>query len=356
MSISKLKLRYIIYQWAVNYIIMWKIKVFLKRIASGSFKRFFNNLEIVHKESGKNRVILFIDMVISMFVYGIGYLDYLTFGFAYIGHKKRKTFLTMNDNVDMCKRLNDPSVRHIFVNKRNFYSTFNNYLKRDYVDLANGFEEFEKFCKGKSCFFAKGLESFGGLEVQKVDIDGATDLKELFDKLYNKGMFLAEEAIVQHEKMAYLCDRSVNTIRIVTVISEKGEPRFVYALVRVGSGKNDVDNITSGGMYTLLSHEGVITHPLFCDKTVTYYTEHPVSGNEFIGTQMPFFKEAVDLCLEAALVVPNMRYVGWDVSVTADGPLLVEGNDLPGYDMCQNHVFHDDGCGLKAAFENALNG
>ena len=51
----------------------------------------------------------------------------------------------------------------------------------------------------------------------------------------------------------------------------------------------------------------------------------------------------------------RLRYVGWDVAITPDGPVLVEGNDLPGYDMCQNHRFHDDGRGIKDAFEYALN-
>ena len=57
---------------------MRKIKTFLRRVASGSFKRFFRNLNIVHKESGKNRIALFFDMVYCMLAYGVGYLDYRT--------------------------------------------------------------------------------------------------------------------------------------------------------------------------------------------------------------------------------------------------------------------------------------
>ena len=57
---------------------MDKIKVFFRRVASGSFKRFFRNLELVHEQSDKNRVWLFVDMIYSMFRYGVGYLDYMT--------------------------------------------------------------------------------------------------------------------------------------------------------------------------------------------------------------------------------------------------------------------------------------
>lgn len=331
---------------------MGKIKTFFRRVASGSFKRFFRNLNIVHEESGKNRLWLFFSMVFCMFRYGIGYLDYMTFGFAYIKGDKRKTFMTMDDNLALARRLNNSEANPVFTDKLNFNRTFKEYLKRDFVDLNDGFEKFEKFCDGKSCFFAKEPSSFGGLGVQKINLEGK-NLAELYKELADKKLYLAEEAIVQHEEMNTLCARSVNTIRIVTLLSDKGNPNFVYALIRVGSGKNDVDNVTSGGMYTLLSKDGKITHPMFCDKTVSYYTEHPVGGCKFIGFQVPYFKEALELCKSAAKVEKRMRYVGWDVAITPTGPVLVEGNNLPGYDMCQNHRFHDSCEGMKAAFEFA---
>lgn len=327
---------------------------FLRRVASGSFKRFFRNLQIVHEESGKNRIVLFFDMVYCMFAYGIGYLDYLTFGFTYIGKDKRRSFMTMNDNIAITRRLNQPEASVVVEDKLVFHKTFGEMLGRQYVDLQDGFPAFEAFCQGKQTFFAKQPVSYGGLGVRKITLEGQ-DLKELYQQLMDNHMYLAEETIVQHPEMCKLCQRSVNTIRIVTILSDAGNANVVYALVRIGGGTNDVDNVTSGGMYTLLSPEGKITHPAFCDKTVTYYTSHPYNGQELIGFQIPRFQEALDLVRRAAKVDPRLRYVGWDVAITPDGPVLVEGNDLPGYDMCQNHRFHDDGRGIKDAFEYALN-
>lgn len=333
---------------------MNKIKTFLRRVASGSFKRFFRNLNLVHKESGKNRIILFFDMVYSMFRYGVGYLDYMTFGYAFIKKDKRLTFMTMDDNIQMSRRLNQKEAHEVFEDKLIFSRTFGEFMGRDFVDLQEGFEKFSEFCKEKDAFFAKQPVSFGGLGVKKVTLKDEK-LEDIYNELMESKMFLCEEAITQHEEMNHLCSRSVNTIRIATVLSDKGNPHLIYALIRIGSGKNDVDNVTSGGMYTLLSPEGEITHPTFCDKTVSYYTEHPVSGVPFIGFKVPYFKEAVEICFKASKVEPRIRYVGWDVAITPTGPVMVEGNSLPGYDMCQNHRFHDDGCGIKAAFEHAIN-
>ena len=33
--------------------------------------------------------------------------------------------------------------------------------------------------------------------------------------------------------------------------------------------------------------------------------------------------------------MPQVGYVGWDVAVTEDGPVLIEGNDDPGYTAYQ---------------------
>lgn len=332
---------------------MGKIKVFLRRVASGSLKRFFRNLQLVHEESGKNRVWLFFDMIYSMFKYGVGYLDYMTFGYAFIKKDKRLTFMNMDDNIAMVRRLNGRDTYEVFDDKAIFYDRFRDLLGRPFVDLRGGFEAFEAFCEGRETFFAKEPVSFGGLGVKKVTVAGRT-AKEIYDELMQEKLFLAEETIVQHPDMNKLCDRSVNTIRVCTVLSDNGNPHVVYALIRIGSGKNDVDNVSSGGMYTLLSEDGKITHPAFCDKTVTYYTEHPASGFHLIGFEVPFFKEAIDMCKQAALVEPRMRYIGWDIAITENGPVIVEGNNLPGYDMPQNHRFHDDGCGIKDKFEYAI--
>jgi glutathione synthase/RimK-type ligase-like ATP-grasp enzyme len=42
-----------------------------------------------------------------------------------------------------------------------------------------------------------------------------------------------------------------------------------------------------------------------------------------------------ELVLEAALVNDQIHFVGWDVALTPNGPLLIEGNRGPGFDIVQ---------------------
>ena len=66
------------------------------------------------------------------------------------------------------------------------------------------------------------------------------------------------------------------------------------------------------------------------------------------------WREILDLLQEAARVVPSVRYVGWDVAVTPDGPLLVEGNQYPGHDIYGLPGQSPDHMGILPVFDKVV--
>lgn len=333
-----------------------KAVIFVRRLKSASFQRMNQNIQAIHNETGKNRLFILLDMLWCIAKYGVGYLDYHVFGFALNRGKKRKTFMTMHHNIGLTRLVNDTSLYPIMNDKIQFLETYAPFVGRKWVDLrANGAEGLRDLFQSSKAVFVKPVSDFGGVGVEKITVDADADFCALTERFLTNKQYLAEEGVVQHDKLNELCASSVNTLRIVT-LTVNNTPHFLYALLRVGSGQNHVDNISSGGMYTLIGDDGTLHFPAFCDKTGQYYDRHPVTGTAFCGFQVPMFREAVELCLSAAQVKPGLAYIGWDVAITPDKPILIEGNILPGYDMAQNSKFHPDGQGLLPTVEAILGG
>ena len=66
------------------------------------------------------------------------------------------------------------------------------------------------------------------------------------------------------------------------------------------------------------------------DRADNIYSKHPISGKEIVGFKVPMFHDAVELVKECAKVVPEVQYIGWDVAISQNGPLIIEGNCFPG--------------------------
>lgn len=317
-----------------------------------SFKRMNLHIREVHEESGASRVRIFFDMIWCSLKYGIGYLDYHVFGFVDKPARVRKTYMTAHHNVALVRKMNDRDYYYVFDDKCVFDKWFSDFLGRKFMDLRESdAADLKAFCEGHESVFAKATEKCGGADISRVAITPDLDYDALYKELSGNGQFLIEEAIVQHPDMNRLCPSSVNTVRIVTLLLDDGA-HFVYALVRMSNGSAVVDNISSGGMYTSVHEDGTLYPLAFCDKTGLTYEEHPMTHTRFADFRIPFFDEAVDMCKRAAEIEPHMRYVGWDVAITPDGPVFVEGNNLPGYDMCQNA--HHRSEGLLPTFEKIL--
>ena len=108
---------------------------------------------------------------------------------------------------------------------------------------------------------------------------------------------------------------------------EKGH--IVQAVLKMGRHNAITDNFSGGGLYTFLDNDGVALYPA-TNSDGEIYEVHPQSGTDIVGFKVPFIKEAFKMVVKASAVTPEMKYIGWDVAVTEDGPVIVEGNNIPG--------------------------
>lgn len=333
---------------------MRKIAIFFGRVKTMSFKKMFMMIKQIHKEYHKSSLVIFIDMVYCALKENIGYQDYRVFGFAGVPFKERKTFLTMNKNLELVRRYNNKDTYAIYRDKTLFFKKFEAFLHRDWIDLnKKTAHDLEKFCKGKESIFVKTPCAFGGQGIGEIKITPITSFDTLYNDLIKSGQTLVEEKILQHDKMKSLHPESINTLRIVT-LTRNGKVNVISRLLRMGQQGSVVDNITSGGIYASINENGIVDHPAFCDKTGETFSHHPTTGTKIHGFEIPYFNEAMALVEEIATAETNMSYIGWDIAITPDGPVIVEGNNVPSYEIMQNHVHRNNNQGLIPLIESIL--
>lgn len=60
-----------------------------------------------------------------------------------------------------------------------------------------------------------------------------------------------------------------------------------------------------------------------------------MTGKKFSEVKIAGVREALDMVVGAAEKIPQVRYIGWDIAFSKNGPVMVEGNEYPGYGLLQ---------------------
>ncbi|MBR6573065.1 MAG: hypothetical protein IKK77_05070 [Clostridia bacterium] len=335
---------------------MKRLVYIIKRIFKMDYKNMLDTVGFIHKKTNKSKIWLFCDMVKCGLKYGAGYKDYKLAEFYNLNNEQRATYVTRGINNTIVSMLNSREYYHIFENKTEFNTVFKDFIGRKWLDMTTAsLEEFKGFMSEMEVIISKPLDATCGQGVMKLHKKDFENDEALFSYLKESGSGLIEECVVQHPLLSAIYPHSVNTYRIVTVLSE-GKPNVVYAFIRIGNGGRFVDNINSGGMAAPINIEtGIIEFPAF-DKDSIYYDVHPETNCKIKGYELPFWKESVALATKAATVVEQVGYVGWDVAVTEQGPLIIEGNHFPGHDILQMPPHVPDKIGMLPTFKKYIKG
>ena len=141
--------------------------------------------------------------------------------------------------------------------------------------------------------------------------------------------YIIQERIVQHERMNALCPSSVNTIRLQTVMDKDGKVHPFGPGVRIGRMGSIVDNWALGGVFVGIDAEtGKLKDiGILKPKYGTKVTEHPDTHILFEGYEIPFYQEAERMAVELHEKMYRSHSIGWDIAITDNGPVIIEGND-----------------------------
>lgn len=209
------------------------------------------------------------------------------------------------------------------------------------------FEEAKEILDEQKDAFAKiAAGSCGGKGVSYFSAENGRLSEQLV--AFIKGVpndIIVQRPVKQHAALAKIHESSVNTYRIISLLSEEGV-KVYSSVLRVGIGGQKVDNASKGGVACGISDEGMLKKYAFQLQGQRYET-HPTNGFVFDGYQVPGIDKAKALVKRAHVMVPHFKLVSWDVIICEDGePLLLEANLAKGtselHQFCNGPLFGED--------------
>ncbi|GAA1654530.1 sugar-transfer associated ATP-grasp domain-containing protein [Microbacterium flavum] len=274
---------------------------------------------------GKSYPLVFADMLWSAARHRVGFNDYIEFDFAILSRAERATWVTSPLALELSTRYDDPSQVHRFQDKIAFNKDFDRFLRREWIDLQTAdAAELEAFARRHPVFIAKVPVSKSGAGVRRYRSEDVADWAAFHADLVEKGEVLIEDQIVQHPDLEAIAPGTANTTRVTTFVTDDGRVEIINMAQKFGRGQVS-DQASFGGFYTAL-HEDGRAMGMGYNTSGALFETHPETGYRIADFRLPMLDEVTELITQVALVIPEVRYVGWDIVVTADGPVLVEGN------------------------------
>ena len=307
---------------------------FYSYLFTAHYKDFFRNLRKVAKREKRCFLFMLIDSAFLMLKYGFGMADYLNYELYKRSRKERREYFSTKGENDFYEKVSPSAYKKRYTVKPDFLREFAQYTKRDFfVPDGKNYDEYLAFLDKHPVFMSKPYDGLAGRDVCRVNACDIADKKEFYDSSVENRIFF-EELVIQHPEMNRLCAKSVNTMRVMT-FNDHGSPRIIWMGLRVGNGVNSVDNFHAKGMGVNIDIETGKLYGDAIDKDLNHYTEHPVTHVKFDGYEIPCFEEAKELVLKASLESDKILVVGWDVAISETGPVIIEGNRRPGFDLVQ---------------------
>lgn len=172
-----------------------------------------------------------------------------------------------------------------------------------------------------------GFTTPGGQFLRPADVVKRMNAGGEFDS------FVIQERLFNHPSLRPITSgEGLTTSRMITFLRGAQECDLISADVKIIVGENLTSNLNKGltgnmaGQVSLQDGRIVCVHALVNGRGFVEVERHPDTGALFRDFQLPDWEAASALVIRAARTFSPVRAVGWDVSFTPSGPVLLEGN------------------------------
>ena len=280
------------------------------------------------KISGRPVLFHLFDFMGAILFHGCSDNQYLNEVFFRLRSFDRRNTITKCRKDKICTLFNDKNYAPYFNDKVLFNKTFKDFVKRNWIyTRETSREQLDAFINKHSRIIVKPIDQNKGKGIRLLDKNNFTE--SIVSHLLSEDVLL-EECITQHPDMIF-GNKSVNSIRVITVLDGYGNVHILKAGLRCGVGEAIVDNFSAGGvLYPLNLEGGFVDGYGEVGGHYEYGGIHPGTDCIMMGRTIPHWSKVINIVKKAALLIPQIRYVGWDVAILKDDVELIEGNNGPG--------------------------
>ena len=283
--------------------------------------------------------------VYDHWMYGVNSEEEHTYRFKNKTHAEKSEYLTWDNRFQYYAVLNNKKDIHILDNKYEAYLKLKKYYKREAILVSDkkDLNIFRDFVKKHGRVIVKPVNLYLTIGVRALNADEITDYEAVLDDLIEKAIEFAridsgsiskpavivEELLEDMSTVPPFNHEILSPIRCTTVLTKDGV-EFLYPAFRttgnIVEGENGTDyEKTEVFICSIDKESGIITSGGY-NYFGNIVIKHPVSGLFFEGTQLPEWDKLLEMLTEAALELPSLRYIGWDVAYSTNGWCIIEGN------------------------------
>lgn len=203
------------------------------------------------------------------------------------------------------------------------------------------------FCKpndgnqGRSCYRIENTDS-SHLFLVNGKKHSAEKIPSLLSNL------IVEPLIIQSAELRNYSPNCVNPLRIRTM-NINGDIKYVSTYISIGGLDAYYSNGASSGVMIGLDEKGQCITDGFCEVQGKEgrFSILPGTNIRIADILITGVKEAIELAKAAHRTTPQIFAIGWDVGITDNGPIIIEGN--PQYGSCTYQAI--SGIGERQFFE-----
>lgn len=175
--------------------------------------------------------------------------------------------------------------------------------------------------------------------------DFTRDSVEDFKRVLNRNKDInVQHVLKQHECLNKIHDKSINTLRLMTLYLD-GEVNIISSVLRMGRDGARVDNGSHGGIICGINEDETLKELAYNTRGYSW-KQHP-QGVTFKGYKIVGYEKCREMVKRlAGRLLTTSRLISWDFAIDPEGdPVLIEVNLTYGgvlvHQLCNGPIFGD---------------